>query len=191
MVSNPGFRRAGSPSLRFMRLHGRAGRKLLDDTGLKALIKGTIVATLLLAAQEGETPWHEAVWVLIGGILTTVVAAYAAHISSHDEGGVRAYLGGLGRNLLAESPRFFAALPTVILLVFAAMLHWHDDHQNPDGSVSVGYTTILGNVNVALLFIWGVVAARRGGFSPRWTLLIATMNAALGLIIVTAEFKLH
>lgn len=57
--------------------------------------------------------------------------------------------------------------------------------------MAIGYTTILGNVNVVLLFALGVVAARRGGFSLPWTLLIALVNAGLGLIIVTAEIKLH
>jgi hypothetical protein len=123
--------------------------------------------------------------------LTTVVAAYAAHISSHEEGGARAYLAGLVRTVVQESPRLFAGLPTVILLVVAAMLHWRDDHQNPDGSVSIGYTTILANFNVVLLFILGIVAARRGRFSLPWVILIAVMNALIGLIIVTAELKLH
>lgn len=174
-----------------MTLDDSARTKFLDDITVKALIKGTIVALLLLAAQEGETPLHEAAWVLIGGILTTVVAAYAAHISSHGEGGFRTYVGGLARSVIEESPRVLAGLPTVILLVLAAIFHWHDDHQNPDGSVAIGYTTILGNVNVVLLFILGIVAARRGGFSLRWTLVIAVVNAALGLLIVTAELKLH
>ena len=174
-----------------MTLDDSAPAKFLDDITVKALIKGTIVALLLLAAQEGETPLHEAAWVLIGGIFTTVVAAYAAHISSHGEGGVRTYVSGLARSVIRESPRVLAGLPTVILLVLAAIFHWHDDHQNPDGSVVIGYTTILGNVNVVLLFILGIVAARRGGFALRWTLLIALVNAALGLLIVTAELKMH
>lgn len=174
-----------------MTLDDSAGTKFLDDITVKALVKGTIVALLLLAAQEGETPLHEAAWVLIGGILTTLVAAYAAHISSHEEGGLRPYLAGLARSVYQESPRLFAGLPTVILLGLAAAFHWHDDHQNPDGSVSIGYTTILGNLNVVLLFILGIVAARRGGFSLPWTLAIALVNAGLGLLIVTAELQLH
>jgi hypothetical protein len=174
-----------------MTLDDGARTKFLNDTTVKALIKGTIVALLLLGAQEGETPLHEAAWVLIGGILTTVVAAYAAHISRHEETGVRTYIAGLVRSVVQESPRFFVALPTVMLLVLAAIFHWRDDHQNPDGNVIIGYTTILGNLNVVLLFIFGIVAARRGGFSLPWTLVIAVVNAALGLLIVTTELSLH
>jgi hypothetical protein len=156
-----------------MTLDDSARTKFLNDTTVKALVKGTIVALLLLGAQEGETPLHEAAWVLIGGILTTVVAAYAAHISRHEESGVRTYIAGLARGVVQESPRFFVALPvalpTVILLVLAAIFHWRDDHQDLDGRVTIGYTTILGNLNVVLLFIFGIVAARRGGFSLPWT----------------------
>jgi hypothetical protein len=45
-------------------------------------------------------------------------------------------------------------LPTVLLLLSAARFGWHDDRKNPDGSVTVGYTTILLNINVVLLFFW-------------------------------------
>ncbi|MCW2653055.1 MAG: hypothetical protein QOE41_1611 [Mycobacterium sp.] len=150
-----------------------------------------MMATLLLAAQEGGKPLNEAAWVLLGATLTTLVDAYATHVSSHRDGRVQVYLTGLVRNIAAESPRFFAALPTVLLLVAAVTLHWHDDHQNPDGTVSIGYTTIGGNLNVVLLFIWGFIAARRSGSSVRGTLLFAVLNAALGLLIVTAELELH
>ena len=85
----------------------------------------------------------------------------------------------------------FAGLPTLILLVLAASFHWHDDQENPDGSVAIGYTTIFGTVNVGLLFIWGIVAARRGGFSLLWTLVIAIVNSVLGLLVVVLELKLH
>jgi hypothetical protein len=149
------------------------------------------MATLLLAAQEGGRPLHEAAWVLVGAILTTLVDAYASHISTHREGLVKGYAVGLGRNIVLESPRFYAALVTVIFLVLAAILHWQDDHRNPDGSVTPGYTTIGLNLNVVLLFILGFVAARRSGSSWRGTLLFASLNGALGLLIVFAEIELE
>jgi hypothetical protein len=79
----------------------------------------------------------------------------------------------------------------VLFLVLAATFHWHDDHRNRDGSVAVGYTTIGLNLNVVLLFILGIAAARRGGSSLPGTLLFAVMNAALGMLIVTAELELE
>jgi hypothetical protein len=44
---------------------------------------------------------------------------------------------------------------------------------------------------VEFLFILGIVAARRGGFSLRWTSVTAVVNAAPGLLTDTAELKLH
>jgi hypothetical protein len=69
---------------------------LLDDSALRRLIKGTLMATLLLAAQEGGKPMNEAAWVLVGAIVTTAVDAYATHISSHRDDRFRGYLAGLG-----------------------------------------------------------------------------------------------
>jgi hypothetical protein len=89
-----------------------------------------------------------------------------------------------------DSPRTFASFPTVLLLVFAAMFHWNHDHRNPDGSVVAGYETITLNVNVVLLFILAIVAARRSGSSIRGTILFGLMNAALGWLIVTVELAL-
>jgi hypothetical protein len=90
-----------------------------------------------------------------------------------------------------DSPRTFASFPTVVLLVFAAIFHWNRDHRNPDGSVVVGYETIALNINVVLLFIFAILAARRGGSSIRGTILFGLMNAALGWLIVTVELALE
>jgi hypothetical protein len=134
---------------------------------------------------------NEAAWVLVGAIVTTAVDAYATHISSHRDDRFRGYLAGLARSLIYESPRFFAALPTIVFLLLAAIFRWHDDHRNPDGSMIVGYTTVGLNLNVLLLFILGIVATRRGRFSLRGTLLFAAMNAGIGLLIVVAEVALE
>ena len=152
----------------------------LNENVLKKLIKGTFLATLLLAAQEGGRPLNEAAWILVGATLTTVVDAYATHLSNRKYDNVRAYIGSLWVGLVEDSPRTFASFPTVLLLVFAAMFHWNHDHRNPDGSVVAGYETITLNVNVVLLFIFAIVAARRSGSSIRGTILFGLMNAAAG-----------
>jgi hypothetical protein len=82
-------------------------------------------------------------------------------------------------------------LPTVVILVFAAIFHWNHDHRNADGSVTAGYETIGLNVNVVLLFVFSILAAYRNGSSWRGTLLFALMNAGLGWIIVTIELALE
>ena len=162
----------------------------LTENVLKKLIKGTFLATLLLAAQEGGRPLHEAAWILVGAILTTVVDAYATHLSARTYGSLGAYARSLWVGLVQDSPRTFASFPTVLLLVCAAIFRWSHDHRNPDGSVVVGYETIALNINVVLLFTFAILAARRSGSSIRGTILFGLMNAALGWLIVTVELEL-
>jgi hypothetical protein len=162
----------------------------LSENTLKKLIKGTFLATLLLAAQEGGRPFHEAAWILIGATLTTVVDAYATHLSHRSYGDVRAYAHSLWVGLVEDSPRTFATFPTVLFLVLAGIFHWHHDHWSPDGP-QVGYETVVLNINVVLLFIYAILAARRSGSSLRGMILFGLMNAVLGWLIVTIELALE
>ena len=75
----------------------------LSENTLKKLIKGTFLATLLLAAQEGGRPFHEAAWILIGATLTTVVDAYATHLSHRSYGDFRAYAPALQATVAGEA----------------------------------------------------------------------------------------
>jgi hypothetical protein len=163
----------------------------VSDNALKKLIKGTFLATLLLAAMDGGKPLNEATWIFVGAVLTTVVDAYATHMSGRHEGGMRAYAGSLYRGIVGDSPRIVGALPTVSFLIFAWMFQWHHDHWNPGGSATVGYETVALNINVVLLFVVSILAAYRSGASWRGTMLFALMNAALGWIIVTVELALE
>ena len=141
--------------------------------------------------MEGGKPLHEATWIFVGAVLTTVVDTYATHMSGRREGGMPAYFGSLYRGVVGDLPRVIGSLPTVLLLVFAWMFQWHHDLRNPDGSVSVGYETVALNVNVVLLFIFSILAAYRSGASWRGTVLFALMNAVLGWLIVTVELALE
>jgi hypothetical protein len=94
-------------------------RMRLSENTLKKLIKGTFLTTLLLAAQEGGRPFSEAAWILIGGTLTTVVDAYATHLSHRSYGDLRAYAHSLWVGLVEDSPRTFATFPTVVVLALA------------------------------------------------------------------------
>jgi len=162
----------------------------LSENTLKKLIKGTFLATLLLAAQEGGRPFHEAAWILIGATLTTVVDAYATHLSHRSYGDFRAYAHSLWVGLVEDSPRTFATFPTVLFLVLAGIFHWHHDHWSPDGP-RVGYETVVLNINVVLLFIYAILAARRSGSSLRGMIMFGLMNAVLGWLIVTIELALE
>ena len=53
----------------------------VSDDALRKLIKGTFLATPLLAAQEGGKPLNEATWIFVGAVLVAVVDAYAIHMS--------------------------------------------------------------------------------------------------------------
>src|ERR1700694_2909452 len=161
-----------------------------DNTVLRGLLVGTVVTTLLLVAEGGGAPLREAAWILVGVTATMVTDAYASHVSSHNKTGLRGYVAGLVRNVAHEWSMVVACLPTVLLLMLAAMFGWHDDRENPDGSVTIGYTTIGGNLNVGLLFIWGAIAAWRNRVSLPWAVLFGFANAALGLLIVTVELAL-
>jgi hypothetical protein len=158
---------------------------------VKKLIKGTILATILLAAQEGGKPLNEAAWILAGASLVTFIDAYANQVPGRYESGLRGYLGSLARGVVADSPRALASLPTVLMLVMAATFHWGHDQRHPDGSVTAGYETVVLNVNVVLLFVLGILAAHRGGSSVRATILYGLINAGLGLLIVTIELELE
>jgi hypothetical protein len=162
----------------------------LDSSALKGFLVGTVVSTLLLAAQSGRGPMREAAWILVGATLTMVTEAYGSHVASHEDAGVGGYLVGLTRNIAHELPLVVASLPTVLLLALAAVFGWPDDQQHPDGSVTIGYTTIGLNLNVVLLFIWAAFAARQAGFSVPWRVLFGFINAGLGLLIVTIELAL-
>ena len=83
-----------------------------------------------------------------------------------------------------------ACLPTVLLLLSAALFGWHDDRKNPDGSVTVGWTTVLLNINVVLLFFWSAIAARRGGHSWPQTMPLGLMGFGLGLLIIRIPLAL-
>jgi hypothetical protein len=162
----------------------------MNETVLKKLIKGTFLATLLLAAQEGGQPLHEAVWILVGATLTTVIDAYATHLSARSYGDLRAYIHSLWVGLVEDSPRTFATFPTVALLVCAAMFHWRHDHRNPDGTGVAGYETLVLNVNVVLLFVFGLLAAYRSRSSIRGAIAFGLINAGLGWLIVATELQL-
>lgn len=117
---------------------------------------------------------------IVGAVLAALTEAYGTHVSSHRSERVHGYFRGLARSIVYESIFIVATLTTALFLVLAATLRWQDDHQNRDGSWVVGYPTIGLNRDVVLLFVLGIVAARRGGFRLRWILLFGLFNACLG-----------
>lgn len=162
----------------------------LDSTSLAAFLSGTVVTTLLLAAQSGGKPLQEAEWIFIGVALSMLTRGYGLFVANHDAEGGGRYLTGLARTTGQGWPVVAASLPTVLLLILAKVSGWPDDQEHPDGSVTIGYTTLLLNLNVLLLFFWGVVSARQAGISRGWTVVLGIANAVLGLAVVTINLAL-
>jgi len=160
-------------------------RRIEDIRGQVARLKEKA-----LAAQRSGDPLQAATWILIGAALTMLTRGYGLFVSSHeDEGGGR-YLIGLARKIVEAWPIVVASLPTVVLLMLAAVFHWPDDREEPGDRITIGYTTIALNLNVLLLFFWGVVSARRSGLSRPWTALVGLANAVLGLLVITVNLAL-
>jgi hypothetical protein len=103
----------------------------LASTTLAAFLAGTILNTVLLAAQRSGNPLQAATWILIGAALTMLTRGYGLFVSSHeDEGGGR-YLIGLARKIVEAWPIVVASLPTVVLLALAAVSTGPTTGRNP------------------------------------------------------------
>ena len=99
----------------------------LDSTALSGFLVGTVVATLLLAAEGGGNPLREAAWILVGATLTALTEGYGSHVSSHADLRAAGYVAGLARNIAHEWSLAGACLPTVLLLALGELFGWHDD----------------------------------------------------------------
>ncbi len=162
----------------------------LDSGTLGAVLGGTVVTTLLLAAPGAGHPLQKLTWILCGVASSMLTRGYGAHVSAHEQvGGVR-YVVGFIRSVAGGWPIAVACLPTVLLLLIAAAFDWPDDRVDPGDKVTIGYTTIGLNINVVVLFLLGVLAARRAGLPGAWRLLIGIFNALLGWGIVAVNLAL-
>ena len=127
-------------------------------------VYGAVLASSMVAAltEQGETApadrFSSAQWLLV-----TAVASALAH--------------GYVRLLLSEWPLVLATAPTLVLLLGAAWGWWP----------SAGIEYVAFAVNVVLLFVWGLLAARAAG--RRWgsALMIGTVDSLLGLTVVVAN----
>ncbi|OBB76358.1 hypothetical protein A5759_06050 [Mycobacterium sp. 852014-52144_SCH5372336] len=163
----------------------------LESSTLAAFLTGTIMTTLLLAAQAGGNPLQEIAWILLGVGLSLLTRAYGLHVSSHEEAGGAQYIAAFLRNVASGWPVVAAALPTLAVLLLAAAFDWPDDWEHPDGGVTIGYTTVALNLNVVLLFFWGVIAARQARLSRTWTVVIGFLNAGMGWLVVAVNLALN
>jgi len=145
-------------------------------------VYGAVLASSMVAALtgQGETTHAErltnAQWLLITAVASALAHGYAHLIALRGDQthhGVRAAL----RLLLSEWPLVLATGPTVVLLLGAAWGWWPSE----------GIEYVAFAVNVALLFAWGLLAARAAGRTWVSALVIGVADALLGLAVVVAN----
>ncbi|KOX00735.1 hypothetical protein ADK65_14015 [Streptomyces sp. NRRL B-1140] len=145
-------------------------------------VYGAVLASSMVAAltEQGETTpadrFSSAQWLLVTAVASALAHGYAHLIAlrgDQDHHGARATV----RLLLSEWPLVVATVPTLVLLLGTAWGWWP----------SAGIEYVAFAVNVALLFAWGLFAARAAGRTWGSALKIGTVDALLGLAVVVAN----
>ncbi|MFE6925414.1 hypothetical protein ACFVAV_30675 [Nocardia sp. NPDC057663] len=155
-------------------------------------VVGTVLASVMLAAVPADqTPMYAAAWIVVGVAIAAVTRSYGQHVSTHQAGSRSGFWVDLGRSMLTGIPMVIACVPTLIVLLLAHFAGWSDDVFHPDGSVTPGYTTVALGLNAAILFGWGVVAARVGGYSRWGACGVGIANTTLGLVVVVLNVILN
>jgi hypothetical protein len=124
------------------------------------------------------------VWVGVSVAIAAITRSYGQHVSTHQVGPDTGFWRDLGSSLLTGVPMVIACIPTLAALLVAHLTGWRDDTVLPDGSMTVGYTTVILGLNALLLFGWGVVAGRISGYSRWGSSAVGLGNTVLGLTVV-------
>jgi hypothetical protein len=143
-------------------------------------VYGTLLCSGLLATaydQGSAQPFTDALWITMTMATTMVARAYAQHVSTHtaDAG---AFWRPFGNKILDGWPLFTACLPSVFVLLVSGITHWGENW----------YTLAGMGLNVGLLFVWGMTAARTGGYRWLSTVLVGCGHATLGVVIAVISF---
>ncbi|WP_209445486.1 hypothetical protein [Streptomyces roseochromogenus] len=96
---------------------------------------------------------------------------------SRSPGAVSPYRVGALRVLAGEWPLLMATVPTTVMLLGAGWGWW----------CSAGIEYVAFGFNIALLFAWGLSAARASGRAWRSALAVGCADALLGVIVVVAN----
>lgn len=149
---------------------------------------GTVLASVTLAAIPiGQTVGYAAVWVTVSVAIAAVTRSYGQHVSTHRVGPTTSFWKDLGSYLLTGVPMVVACAPTLAALLVAHLTGWHDDILQPDGSIVIGYTTVVLGMNAVLLFGWGVIAGRISGYTRLGSCAVGLGNTALGAIVIAVN----
>ncbi len=143
-------------------------------------VYGTLLCSGLLATAYdagSANPLTDALWITLTIAATTVARAYAQHVSTHTAN-AGAFWRPFGHKIADGWPLFTSCFPIVFLLLAAWLAHWTDNR----------YTLAGMGLDVALLFAWGMTAARTGGYRWLGTIGIGAGHAMLGVVISVISF---
>ncbi|WP_062643559.1 hypothetical protein [Streptomyces maremycinicus] len=142
-------------------------------------VYGAVLASSMVAAlsQYGHTSRgsrrYDALWLLVTAFASALAHGYAHYIA--ERGPHRR--GDALRSLAEEWPLVAAVLPTVLILAGAGWGWW------PTGGVEHAAFAL----NIALLFLLGLVTARWSRRPWAVAVLIGAVDALLGVIVVVAN----
>jgi hypothetical protein len=158
----------------------------LDSNVLYGGVTGTVLASALLAVVPENENRHAytLIWIVVSAAVTAATRSYGLHVSTHEAGPDNRFWRDLGRSMLLGWPIVMACMPTLLLVLVAWLMGWHDTGLG-------GYTSVGLLMNTAQLFGWGIVAASVSGYSTGWKLLIGATNSLLGLVFVLANMAIR
>ncbi|MER5182708.1 hypothetical protein ABT009_30890 [Streptomyces sp. NPDC002896] len=171
-----------------LRLSGRRLRGLFAQPNVVfGGVYGAVLASSLAAAltEYGETSradrLYDSAWLLFTACASALAHGYAHIIARRGERPARLSARAALRVLAEEWPLVVATLPTVLMLFGAGQGWWE--------SKEIEY--IAFGFNILLLFTWGLFTMRAAGRTWRSSLVIACVDALLGVIVVIANALIH
>jgi hypothetical protein len=156
-----------------------AGRR---SPNLAGAIDGTIVATAVVAGlgKAEATPWRALGLLVATGTFFWAAHVYAILLAGRIHGHHRMGGADVRRVMALEWPQLQAGVPLALPLVAGAAGIIGDE-------LSLSLALLIG---VLALVGWGVVFARRERQSPANVVIVALLNASVGLLIVALKAAL-
>ncbi|MFF4559695.1 hypothetical protein [Streptomyces sp. NPDC001435] len=146
-------------------------------------VYGAVLASAMVAAltEYGHSSQasrrYDALWLLVTAFASALAHGYAHYIA--ERGPHRGW--EILRILADEWPLVAAVIPTVFILAGAGWGWW--------SASGVEYPAFV--LNILILFVLGLVTARRSARSRPMAVLIGAGDALLGVVVVVANALIH
>lgn len=165
--------------------------KALSANDIYGGVIGTVFASATLAAIPiGQAPSYSAMWVAVSVVIAAITRSYGQHVSTHQMSTGTSFWKDLRSSMLTGVPMVLASVPTVTALWLAHLTGWRDDEMSAGWSLSFGYTSITLLMNAGLLFGWGLLAGRIGGYSRWWACAVGLGNAGIGVLVILVNLMI-